>query len=302
MDRLARKLPVVGADAQAPHSVLSTELGRHRRFASLAVDLEDFRRVREEHGGTVNDVILACIAGGIRGWMLTRAEPVTAKTSFRAMVPMSVVARGRSADVARLQGARAPAVAAGGGVQPGRAAAPGLVRAEGPPRDGLGGGGQQARQPARLRDLDVPRRRRPGRRRRGGPRPPDRHHERAGPAGPALPGRRGGRRGLPVHPAERPAGRCRSASRRTTARCSSGSSPTAMRYPMSTSWRSASMMHWSSWSNPSMAAGVVHPGAASVPRKGEHEGLSESDERSADDIGVRRIGHTGRGVRGRVHR
>jgi diacylglycerol O-acyltransferase len=89
--RLARRLPVVGSDAQVPHSVLSTELSRHRRFASLAARLDDFRRVRDEHGGTVNDVILAVIAGGIRGWMLTRAEPVTAKTSFRAMVPMSVV-------------------------------------------------------------------------------------------------------------------------------------------------------------------------------------------------------------------
>ncbi|MCW2829826.1 MAG: wax ester/triacylglycerol synthase family O-acyltransferase [Aeromicrobium sp.] len=90
--RLARKLPIIGADAQTPLSVLSTDLSRHRRFAALATDLDAFRRVREEHGGTVNDVILAAIAGGIRGWMLTRAEPVTAKTSFRAMVPMSVVA------------------------------------------------------------------------------------------------------------------------------------------------------------------------------------------------------------------
>jgi diacylglycerol O-acyltransferase len=57
----------------------------------LATALDDYRTVRDEHGGTVNDVILACIAGGIRGWMLTRAEQVTAKTSFRAMVPMSVV-------------------------------------------------------------------------------------------------------------------------------------------------------------------------------------------------------------------
>ncbi len=93
LGRLARKLPVVGSDGQAPHGVLSTELSRHRRFASLAVSLGDLRRIREYHGGTVNDVILACIAGGIRGWMLTRAEPVTAKTSFRAMVPMSVVAK-----------------------------------------------------------------------------------------------------------------------------------------------------------------------------------------------------------------
>ncbi len=89
LGRLARLLP--GSDAQAPHSVLSTELSRHRRFSSLAAELDDFRRVRDAHGGTVNDVILAAITGGIRGWMLTRAEPVTAKTRFRAMVPMSVV-------------------------------------------------------------------------------------------------------------------------------------------------------------------------------------------------------------------
>lgn len=90
LGRLARRLPVIGADGSVPRTVLSTELGRHRRFTTLATDLDQFRRVREAHGGTVNDVILAAIAGGIRGWMLTRAEPVTAKTSFRAMVPMSV--------------------------------------------------------------------------------------------------------------------------------------------------------------------------------------------------------------------
>jgi diacylglycerol O-acyltransferase len=89
LGRLARLLP--GSEAQAPHGVLSTELSRHRRFSSLAADLDDFRKVRDAHGGTVNDVILAAITGGIRGWMLTRAEPVSAKTRFRAMVPMSVV-------------------------------------------------------------------------------------------------------------------------------------------------------------------------------------------------------------------
>jgi len=89
--RLVRRLPVIGGSSSTASGVLSAELSRHRRFASLATNLDDYRIVREEHGGTVNDVILACIAGGIRGWMLTRAEQVTAKTSFRAMVPMSVV-------------------------------------------------------------------------------------------------------------------------------------------------------------------------------------------------------------------
>lgn len=89
--RIARRLPVVGGGAPTTRGVLSTSLSRHRRFTTIATRLDDYRRVRDEHGGTVNDVVLASIAGGIRGWMLTRAEPVTAKTSFRAMVPMSVV-------------------------------------------------------------------------------------------------------------------------------------------------------------------------------------------------------------------
>lgn len=75
-----------------PRTPLLTELSRHRRFATVSTDLEDFRLVRDAHGGTINDVILATIAGGLRGWLLTRAEPVSAKTRFRAMVPMSVVA------------------------------------------------------------------------------------------------------------------------------------------------------------------------------------------------------------------
>ncbi len=72
------------------HGPLAAQLSRNRRFTTVEVPLERLRQVRGEHAGTVNDVILAAIAGGLRGWMLTRAEPVTAKTSFKAMVPMSV--------------------------------------------------------------------------------------------------------------------------------------------------------------------------------------------------------------------
>ncbi len=89
--KVARVLPLVGGAAPTRSGVLSTHLSRHRRFTTVRTCLDDYRRVRDEHGGTVNDVILAAITGGIRGWMLTRAEPVTSKTSFRAMVPMSVV-------------------------------------------------------------------------------------------------------------------------------------------------------------------------------------------------------------------
>lgn len=90
--RAIRAVP--GLDSRQPEGrgLLSRELSAYRRFTTLATDLSDYRTVREHHGGSINDVILAAISGGIRGWMLTRAEPVTAKTRFRAMVPMSVSA------------------------------------------------------------------------------------------------------------------------------------------------------------------------------------------------------------------
>lgn len=70
---------------------LAATLSQQRRFVTVATRLEDYRSVRKAHGGTVNDVILATITGGLRGWMLTRGEQIRATTRLRAMVPMSVV-------------------------------------------------------------------------------------------------------------------------------------------------------------------------------------------------------------------
>jgi WS/DGAT/MGAT family acyltransferase len=52
--------------------------------------LDDYKRIRKAHGGTVNDVVLATVAGALRAWLMTRGEVVTATTSIRAMVPVSV--------------------------------------------------------------------------------------------------------------------------------------------------------------------------------------------------------------------
>ena len=51
----------------------------------------DYRAIREVHGGTVNDVILATIAGGLRGWLMTRAESMGGLRTIKAIVPMSVI-------------------------------------------------------------------------------------------------------------------------------------------------------------------------------------------------------------------
>jgi len=74
----------------APDSPLNVEIGEHRRFAMASTDLDDYKRVRKAHGGSVNDVVLTTIAGALRTWLLTRGESVTAKAVVRAMVPVSV--------------------------------------------------------------------------------------------------------------------------------------------------------------------------------------------------------------------
>ena len=81
----------------APESPLNASVGRARRYVMIGTDLEDYRTVRTRLGRgsfadevTINDVILATIAGAFRSWLLTRGESVYPGTTIRAMVPVSV--------------------------------------------------------------------------------------------------------------------------------------------------------------------------------------------------------------------
>lgn len=82
----------------APDSPLNVTIGEQRRFGMAATALDDYKRVRKAHGGTVNDVVLATVSGALRAWLLTRGEPVTPATSVRAMVPVSVREAGAQGD------------------------------------------------------------------------------------------------------------------------------------------------------------------------------------------------------------
>lgn len=66
-------------------------LSQQRRFVTVRTDLSDYRVIREVHGGTVNDVILATLAGGLRGWLMARAESLGGLKTIKAIVPMSVI-------------------------------------------------------------------------------------------------------------------------------------------------------------------------------------------------------------------
>jgi diacylglycerol O-acyltransferase / wax synthase len=73
----------------APHTSLNVEIGASRRLAAVHTSLEELQRIRSALGGTVNDVVLAATAGGLRRLFEQRAERLDAET-VRAMVPVSV--------------------------------------------------------------------------------------------------------------------------------------------------------------------------------------------------------------------
>lgn len=76
----------------APTSPLNETTSRNRRFDVVRTDLDAYRKIRARCGGSINDVILAVISGALRSWLLSRGEPITASTTLRAVVPMSVYA------------------------------------------------------------------------------------------------------------------------------------------------------------------------------------------------------------------
>jgi diacylglycerol O-acyltransferase len=68
--------------------------GRHsqqRRVVSVHTALADHQRIRDDHGGTVNDVVLATISGALRGWLMNRSESMSGLRRIRAVVPVSVI-------------------------------------------------------------------------------------------------------------------------------------------------------------------------------------------------------------------
>ncbi len=80
---------MIGAGMSAPNSVFNVEIGPHRRLAITQADLADLKRVKDTHGGTVNDVILSIVAGALGRYLRARGHD-TAGLELRAMVPVSV--------------------------------------------------------------------------------------------------------------------------------------------------------------------------------------------------------------------
>jgi diacylglycerol O-acyltransferase / wax synthase len=68
---------------------LTGSISPHRVWSTAHVRLIDVKTVRENLGGTVNDVVLTLVAGGLRELLTARGEAVEGRL-VRALVPVSV--------------------------------------------------------------------------------------------------------------------------------------------------------------------------------------------------------------------
>lgn len=73
----------------APRLSINRPVGRHRRFAGLQVPLDGVKTVRRVYGGTVNDVVLAGVAGGLGRLLEARGE-LRPGLTVKIMCPVSV--------------------------------------------------------------------------------------------------------------------------------------------------------------------------------------------------------------------
>jgi WS/DGAT/MGAT family acyltransferase len=91
--RLTEDLIAAGSFAwtgmAAPETPFNVPIGPHRRFAWVRASLADLKQVKNELGGTVNDVVLAAVTGALRRYLRARGHP-TDELEIRAMVPVSV--------------------------------------------------------------------------------------------------------------------------------------------------------------------------------------------------------------------
>ena len=91
--RLQEGVSAIGAFAGtglgAPASPFNVDIGPHRRFAWVRTELDRLKEIKNGLGGTVNDVVLAVVAGALGRYLRARGYS-TVGLELRAMVPISV--------------------------------------------------------------------------------------------------------------------------------------------------------------------------------------------------------------------
>jgi diacylglycerol O-acyltransferase / wax synthase len=94
--RRAGRIARNGADGEvldgprvvAPHTMSTGRISDQRSVAFATTPLDEIKAIKNHFGVTVNDVVTAIVAGGLRSWLAERGE--LPETPLAAMVPVSV--------------------------------------------------------------------------------------------------------------------------------------------------------------------------------------------------------------------
>ncbi len=73
----------------APATPYNQPIGPHRRFTWVRANLRDVKAIKDELGGTVNDVVLSVVAGALGKHLRGRGQ-TTEGLELKAMIPVSV--------------------------------------------------------------------------------------------------------------------------------------------------------------------------------------------------------------------
>src|SRR5207237_9506778 len=65
----ASGLATVAQSIRAPRSVINGPTGTSRAYVFTRFPLDDFKLVKQVFGGTINDVVLAAVAAGVRHYL-----------------------------------------------------------------------------------------------------------------------------------------------------------------------------------------------------------------------------------------
>ena len=85
----ARFGTMVNRDSIAPRTSINARTGRHRLLSVVRVPLADVKTIRKALGGTVNDVLLAGVGGGLNRLLTSRGDDVD-DLRLRVLCPVSV--------------------------------------------------------------------------------------------------------------------------------------------------------------------------------------------------------------------
>jgi len=75
---------------KASDTPLNGEVGPNRLVGTLATPLDRVKEIKNAAGGSVNDVVLATVAGGVRRFLVEERGYEVADLDFRAMAPVSI--------------------------------------------------------------------------------------------------------------------------------------------------------------------------------------------------------------------